>query len=194
MSHYLTTKDFFLNKTEKGNMLCIRDLQGIALVTIFAESCATCQSLVPKLRQASLNFTGCRILFVDLLKNRELVELSKKSVTTITEVPYIMIYRNGQPFVRYTGKKSIEDIFNTLTEIIQRVNEASRKQFYIKNEMPSQNIMNNQMRNPRQQTIIPVNEVPVLKGTGIPYNIVCDNEDVCYIKLSGCDGESCMAR
>ena len=47
--------------------------------------------------------TGCQFGMINVNKNKNIIRLSKQTISQITFVPYIILFINGKPFMRYDG-------------------------------------------------------------------------------------------
>ena len=54
---------------------------------------------------------------MNVSRNNKLVELSKDTIAPLEYVPYIILYTNGKPFMRYEGSSDIESIKNFILDV-----------------------------------------------------------------------------
>ena len=61
--------------------------------------------------------SGCQFGMINVSKNKEIVRTSKDTIAPITYVPYIILYHNGRPYMRYDGPANQNDIQNFIVEV-----------------------------------------------------------------------------
>lgn len=107
---FLTVDDFYLHN-EVYSYLCT-NIRGISLVLFYSTQCPHCQSLIPLYKNLPDQISGCQfaMLNVSTPLNRKIVSMSKTTVSPIEYVPYIIMYVNGRPHMRYDGPKSFDEI------------------------------------------------------------------------------------
>jgi thioredoxin-like negative regulator of GroEL len=84
-----------------------------------------------------------------------------KTIAPIQFVPYIVLYVNGTPFMRYTGQKTEESIGQFVVEMLNRLGPQIQKSFGARFETDE---------------ILEYTK----KDQPIPFNIICDKE-LCYL-------------
>jgi thioredoxin-like negative regulator of GroEL len=89
---------------------------------------------------------------------------AQQTIAPITHVPFIILYVNGRPFMRYNGKKTYEDISTFVNEVLSRI--QSKRNF---SSSPS-------------QLNVEDNDIPEY-ASGIPFNMVCEGE-TCYLTFN----------
>ena len=97
-------------------------------------------------------------------------DIAKKSGVTmapIKYVPYLILYVNGRPWLRWDNEKTLAAMVNFLKDIIPRI---------------PKNLVENSSSNGANKGS--AEEKPVFQGGGIPYNVVCDKSSgVCYLSF-----------
>ena len=167
MSHnliHLSTSDFEIKQGNKGPALCIK-IPDLTFVLFHADPdrCAHCHELIPEFVKLPYVISGCRFAMVNLNRNAEIVKMSKSTTTPLEYVPYLVLYINGRPFIRYEGDKNLESLAEFIAEFMNR----------LKNQT---NFVST------QKTVKLENEIPPY-SVAIPYSVVCDDDKgVCYLK------------
>lgn len=156
--HYLKTSDFFIAEGKKGKVLCTH-LKDVSFVMFYSKECVYCNEIFPVFKNLSQQIPNCSFAVLNISVNPDVVFASQKTIAKIDSVPYLVLYVNGRPFVRYTGSRRFEDIGKFIIEILKRV--QSKKNFM-------------DMKYEVMET-----ELPKIAGA-IPFNIVCEN-DTCYL-------------
>jgi hypothetical protein len=157
-----TSKEFFLDKAPKGNVMCCTQ-KGIMFVLFHADSarCTYCEEIIPEFRKLPYSMAGIKFAMVNINKNKELVDMSSKTIAPITYVPYMILYVEGRPFTRYDGERKLQDILGFLNTVL---NGLKNKRDFFEN------------KNFKLESDVPV------YTTGSQMNVICDTEKgVCYL-------------
>lgn len=168
---FLTADDFQLVKGVKGNIMCT-SIQGFSLILFYSVQCEHCQSLIPIFKTLPGTVGGCQFGMINVSNNKQCVLMSRESVAPIKVVPYIILYINGRPYMRYQGPHDPREISRFIVEVSQQVS-ANKQQTFAKEENK--------------------NVKPCKKG-GIPaYTIgkpLIGQDDVCYLDFTGAYGNT----
>jgi hypothetical protein len=163
---YLGTNDFYVGEGSKGKMLCnnLKDLTFVFFHTD-PDRCEHCEELIPIFRRLPQFISSCKFALVNLNKNQEIIKMSYSSITPLKHVPYLMLYVNGKPFLRYDGERTLQDLVDFINEVLFRIKSKSK---FVDNK----NVLKVQ------------EEIPAFT-VGVPYNIRCDEESgKCYVQYS----------
>ena len=106
---FLTAEDFHL-KTDGENTILEHEVNGFTLVLFYSTHCTHCNKLVPIFKQLPGTITGCLFGMINVNKNLSVIKKSENTITPLTYVPYIILYYNGRPYMRYDGPSSIKEI------------------------------------------------------------------------------------
>lgn len=155
---FLSSDDFVLSKGTKGNILCT-SIPGFSLILFYSTQCPHCQNLLPIFKRLPGSINGCQFGIINVSTNKNCIRLSKDTISPITYVPYIILYINGRPFLRYSGPSIESEIRRFVFEVAQKV--QSKQKF--SNEQVKEDVRGH----------IPAFTI------GIPK---CD-EDVCYLEF-----------
>lgn len=167
--YHLTSQDFFLENGSKGKVLCM-DSKGLFLVCFHAnpDRCVHCEETIPEFKKLPQRIGSCKFALVNLNANPDIVKMSKMTIAPIEYVPFIILYVNGRPFLKYEGDRTLPAFMEFLQEVIQKL---QTKQSFIEN------------KNYKVESEIPPYTV------GIPYSVVCDEDKgVCYLKCDDAYG------
>ena len=113
---FLTTNDFHLENGQKGILLSNK-ISGFSLVLFYSTQCKYCVKLIPSFRKLPGIISGCQFGMVNISKNKDLIQKASRSITPIEYVPYLILYSNGKPFMRYDGQHDIQSIKNFIMDI-----------------------------------------------------------------------------
>ena len=119
--YFLASDDFFVSTGSKGDMIC-HSVPGFAFVLYYSTQCAHCRALLPIFKKLPGTLGGCQFAIVNMDTNKEMISKSKNTITPIKFVPYMILYINGRPFMRYEGAHDLEEIRQFIVNIAQRVN------------------------------------------------------------------------
>ena len=113
---FLACDDFKQIQGNRGNIMCT-DIQGFSLILFYSTQCTFCQTMIPIFRKLPGTISGCQFGMINVSKNKEIVRTSKDTIAPITYVPYIILYHNGRPYMRYDGPANQNDIQNFIVEV-----------------------------------------------------------------------------
>jgi len=135
---FLTTEDFNIQKGQKGPILC-NSIRGFSLILFYSTQCEFCQNLIPLFKQLPGGVSGCQFGMINVSHNKQCVLLSRETIAPINEVPYIIMYVNGKPFLRYKGPHDQREISRFIVEVANNVNknESFNKDTQIKENTKS---------------------------------------------------------
>ena len=185
---YLNVNDFFVDNGTKGYVLCCKETKDISLVLFYSNSCSHCNDFIPVFKQASIENQNCTFCLINVSNNIQVIEMSNLTIAPIKYVPYVIIYINQRPYMRYDGPTNIQALNMFLQKIISQM---PVKQNFIRGGSSGNNNNNNNNNNMNQnftshnvQMEQKENEYPddVDTSVGIPYNLECDGQK-CYLKM-----------
>ena len=119
---FLTSDDFNIQKGQKGQVLC-NTIQGFSLILFYSTQCGYCQTLIPIFKQLPGNVGGCQFGMINVSHNKKAIMMSRQTIAPIKEVPYIILYVNGKPYMRYKGPQEISEISRFIVEVAKNVQE-----------------------------------------------------------------------
>lgn len=158
---FLTADDFQLTNGIKGNIMST-NIPGFSLILFYSTQCNHCQSLIPIFKSLPGTIGGCQFGMINVSHNKKCIMMSRSSIAPIEVVPYIILFINGKPYMRYQGPHSSQEISRFIIEISEKIHP---KQNFVKDDKT--------IKQPKN-------------GKGIPaYTIgkpICGN-DVCYLEF-----------
>ena len=158
--HFLKGADFHIAEGKKGQVLC-NNLKDVSFVMFYSKECVYCNDVFPVFKRLSQQIPTCTFAVLNVSVNPEVVYASQKTISKIDSVPYLVVYVNGRPIVRYTGSKTYEEIGRFVVELLKRV-------------QTKKNFMDTRYE-------IVEDEIPRICGN-IPFNVVC-SEGMCYLTM-----------
>jgi thioredoxin-like negative regulator of GroEL len=126
---FLTHEDFYIGKGTKGNILC-NSIKGLSLVFFYSTKCHICQAFIPSYKKLPGNVKGCHFSMVNVSQYQKIVGMSNNTITPIQYVPYIVLYVNGKPYIKYEGEYDTREIAEFIMEVS---NTLSQKEKFFSN-------------------------------------------------------------
>ena len=117
---FLTTEDFQLAKGNKGSILCT-SIPGFSLVLFYSTQCEFCQALIPIFKKLPGTVGGCQFGMINVSHNKQCVIMSRETIAPIQVVPYIILYINGKPYMRYQGPHDAREIARFIVEVAEKM-------------------------------------------------------------------------
>ena len=117
---FLTTEDFNIQRGTKGNIMCTM-IQGFSLILFYSTECEHCKSLIPIFKRLPGSVGGCQFGMINVSHNKQCVIMSRETIAPIQVVPYIVLYINGKPHMRYNGPYIAEEIGRFIVEVARKV-------------------------------------------------------------------------
>ena len=133
---FLSSDDFILSKGMKGNILTT-SIPGFSLVLFYSIQCQHCQNLIPIFKKLPSVLGGCQFGLCNINNNRKLIALSSDTIAPITYVPYVILYINGRPFMKYQGPHELNEIKRFVVEIADKI---QRKQKFTQEQDIKENV------------------------------------------------------
>jgi hypothetical protein len=117
---FLTSEDFIISKGDKGDIMS-HGIPGFSLILFYSTQCSHCQSLIPIFKRLPGTIGGCQFGMINVSTNKKCIQLSNMTVSPIKFVPYIILYVNGRPFMRYNGPYDINEITRFVIEVSKKL-------------------------------------------------------------------------
>lgn len=122
---FLTSDDFTVTRGTKGDIMC-HNIPGFSLILFYSTQCQHCQTLIPIFKKLPGTIGGCQFGMINVSSNKSCVNMSKETVAPITYVPYIVLYINGRPFMKYQGPHDSGEIRRFVLEVAQKVQSKQK--------------------------------------------------------------------
>ena len=122
---FLTADDFQLVKGAKGNIMC-NSIQGFSLILFYSTQCSHCQELIPVFKQLPGTVGGCQFGMINVSHNKQCVMMSRNTIAPIEVVPYIILFINGKPYMRYQGPNTQAEITRFIVEVSQNIQSKQK--------------------------------------------------------------------
>ena len=122
---FLTAEDFHVARGVKGNIMCT-NIQGFSLVLFYSTQCEHCQTFIPIFKRLPGSVGGCQFGMINVSHNKKAVIMSRETVAPIQVVPYVILYVNGRPYMRYRGPQDAREIARFIVEVSQKVQNKQK--------------------------------------------------------------------
>ena len=122
---FLMSEDFHIQKGTKGNILCHK-IPGFSLLLFYSTKCIHCQELVPVFKKLPGTIDGCQFGMINVSQNKRCVLMSRETIASIDVVPYIILYCNGKPFMRYQGPYDSNEISRFVIEVTKAIKNKQK--------------------------------------------------------------------
>ena len=122
---FLTSEDFGVTSGNKGDILC-HGIPGFSLILFYSTQCVHCQTLIPIFKKLPGSIGGCQFGMINVSTNKKCIRLSKDTITPITYVPYIILYIQGKPFMKYNGPHDSNEIRRFIIEVSNKVQNKQK--------------------------------------------------------------------
>lgn len=117
---FLNSADFLVQDGPKGTVLC-NNLQGLSMVLFYADNCVHCKNLIPIFKTLNNRISGCQFGMLNVMHNKKCIMDSRSTIGPIMEVPYMVLYVNGRPYMRYKGPHDQGEIIRFIVEISNKI-------------------------------------------------------------------------
>lgn len=135
---FLSSEDFRVEQGANGNILC-NQINGFSLILFYSTKCVHCHTLTPIFKGLPGSVGGCQFGMINVSFNKRCVQMSQQTITPITYVPYIILYIQGKPFMKYNGPYEAKEIRRFIVEVAEKI--QTKQQF------ESQNVKHNGKKN-----------------------------------------------
>lgn len=159
---FLSEQDFSIQQGKKGYLLC-NNIPEVSLVLFHSKQCPYCSDIFTIFQNLPRIVFGCKFAVLNISSNVNVARMSQQTIAPITHVPFIVLYVNGRPFMKYNGEKSLGAVAGFVNEVLSRI--QSKKNFSSNTRVDHGDA-----------------EIPEY-SIGIPFNLVCEGEQ-CYLTFS----------
>ena len=127
--HQLSYQNFQVIGRERRSLyLNLPQAKGTVLVFFKSNKCPACREFEPMFAQIAQQDQRIDYAIADLSYDHKIIMMSRDTSTPIAKVPFIMIYANGHPVAKYKGSKSIQQIKQFISQILQRIPKPQQSQ------------------------------------------------------------------
>tara|TARA_A100001011_G_scaffold394642_1_gene487544 strand:- start:14047 stop:14634 length:588 start_codon:yes stop_codon:yes gene_type:complete len=130
---FLSSEDFHISEGSKGAIMCTA-IPGFCLILFYSTQCKYCQDLIPIYKTLPGNIGGCQFGMINVSQNKKCILMSKNTIAPITVVPYLILYINGKPYMRYQGPHEASEISRFVMEISKKIQQKPNFKTTIENK------------------------------------------------------------
>jgi hypothetical protein len=128
---FLSADDFTIGNGVKGSILC-HNIPSFSLILFYSKKCAHCKTLLPIFLSLPGTIIGCQFGMLNVSANKQVVAMARETVAPIEYVPYIFLYVNGRPYMRYNGPRDLQEIQKFVYEVTKNI---QNKQVFSKDKV-----------------------------------------------------------
>lgn len=121
---FFTSDDFHTENGQKGKILCT-DVKGLCVILFYSTMCCFCNKFLPDFKTLPGKIGGCQFGMVNVNNNKELVVASSETIVPIKYVPYLILYVNGKPYIRYDGEHNSQSILQFIIDANKKITERA---------------------------------------------------------------------
>lgn len=166
---FLTTEDFQISKGNKGPIMST-NIRGFSLILFYSTQCQHCKSLIPIFKNLPGTVGGCQFGMINVSHNKQCIMMSRQTISPIRVVPYIILYVNGKPYMRYQGPHDAREISRFIVEVSKKIQS---KQKFIKQD--------------KRIRVDPKGGIPAYT---IGHPLCGPDDKVCYLEFDNAYGEN----
>jgi thioredoxin-like negative regulator of GroEL len=122
---FLQTEDFSIQKGVKGNILC-HSIRGLSLLLFYSTNCQHCRALIPIFKRLPGQLGGCQFGMINVSMQKNIIAMSKATISEIKYVPLIILYVAGKPFIRYDGPHDENEIKRFILEVSSKIQSKEK--------------------------------------------------------------------
>ena len=173
---FLTNEDFSVEQINSSKLL-FSNIKGISVIMFYSTKCGHCQSLIPIFKTLPKMIPNCQFGMVNIDLYKQVIAMSRETIDPIKFVPYIVLYANRRPIIKYSGPHNLNEIARFVAEVSKTL---ASQQFF---QQQQQEMMSGKKHPQKEEHRIPE------YTTGIPCSAEhhkndethISNEDICYV-------------
>ena len=119
---YLTNNDFYVDNGKKGKVMCTTQKDILfAFFHLNDNECSNCTTMIPEFVNVAKRLPQIKYALVNLSKYPEIFKKTIDTIAPIKYVPYLIIFVNNRPFLRYDGGKSSSEMYDFIKELLENM-------------------------------------------------------------------------
>ncbi len=100
---FLNANDFSIINDSSGNKILINNIKNFSFILFYSPGCPHCQTIIPIMKRLPGTVNGCQFGMINVSKNKKTIKMSAGTITPLTYVPYMILYYNKRPYMRFDG-------------------------------------------------------------------------------------------
>ena len=115
---YLSSSDFEIKEDDNILKMCTK-IPGMSMICFYSTQCEHCADLVPIFKQLPLMHQGCQFGLINVGKHRNhnIIQASQQTNTPLTHVPFIIMYINGYPYMKFDDNPTPENLIKFIKHV-----------------------------------------------------------------------------
>lgn len=113
---FLTGDDFTVQRLNNADYLC-SNIKGISVKLFYSTRCGFCQDIIPIFKRLARIMPNCQFCMINIDLHKSVIENSKLTIDPIKYVPYIVLYANQRPIIKYSGPHTIDKISKFVSDV-----------------------------------------------------------------------------
>ena len=146
---FLQKDDFSIQRGTKGDILC-HNIRGLSLILFYSTNCQYCRELIPIFKSLPGQLGGCQFGMINVSLEKQVIAMSKATISEIKYVPLIILFVAGKPFIRYDGPHAENEIKRFIVEVS---NKIQSKEKFTNKEMAKQKVQTSHSNNGSKKDI-----------------------------------------
>ena len=142
---YLTSEDFSPT-TQNGKKMMIHSISGFSLILFYSNHCKFCPEYTSLFKLLPGSVSGCQFGILNVDSNKEFINASKNTISQINYVPFILLYVNGVPFMKYNGPGTIQELSRFIVEVSKNIQQRQKYKQTQRNTKQIQKQLQNKYR------------------------------------------------
>ena len=122
---YLTSEDFDLIN-QNGKQMMKHSINGFSLILFYSNMCKFCPEYTNIFKAIPGSVSGCQFGILNVDTNKNFINASKNTISQINYVPFILLYVNGIPFMKYNGPPVISEIARFIIEVSKNIQQKQK--------------------------------------------------------------------
>ncbi len=120
------SSDDFSSMTGQNGQILTHSIQGFSLILFYSTQCEHCRTLIPIFKSLPNELTGCNFGMINVSLHREIISMARDTLSPIQYVPFIVLYIDGRPYMKYQGPHVGNEIKRFIFEVSQKVKKKAR--------------------------------------------------------------------
>lgn len=106
---FLTADDFEIIN-DNSNKILVNKIPGFSLILFYSTYCEHCHNILEVIKSLPGTITSFQFGIINVSLNKQTIIDARDTITPLQYVPYIILYYNGRPYMRYDGEHNLESI------------------------------------------------------------------------------------
>lgn len=122
---FLSKNNFYVTRGAKGPIMCNHLRRGFSLVLFYSGQCPNCPPYAQAFKALPGTIDGCQFAMANAT-DRDIRAMSRGTLTELKYVPYILLYSDGRPLVKYGGPPDPRTILRFIVDMANQVQKPNQ--------------------------------------------------------------------